>query len=243
MQKTDDLNKLFVKWRDHQKSMGPEYANRYFIPDGIIDEETFETESCRVLFISNEANTKYESHESCTADRRKDFLEFSQSGHDNWRGKMRIRMCELYKVIAQKPEMPANDAALHFAMMNVNKSGGGSSTDINALREYCRHFAEELLEEIRIIDPDIIIWCGHRTFCLASEYLGAEGEQGGKYFLPIASKKVPLIPAWHTSYFQGRIPPAAGYKDRTLGKQVIKLVRELEKHNWNGIKASDFEAT
>lgn len=225
MTKTDSLNSLFDAWQKRQKLLDPRGMQIRFIPDGIVDEPVFEKESKKVLFISNEANTKYESHDSCTSDRRKDFLEFHGTGHDSWRGKMRLRMSELYKVIARCPDMPAKEAALHFAMMNLNKAGGTSSTDVERMRWYCSKFREEILEEI-----NIIAWCGHKTFFLASEYFGAEGDKDGKYVLPMEKKKIPLLPIWHTSYFQGRIKPADGYADKTLGKQVAKLLLELNKH-------------
>lgn len=230
MTKTESLNSLFDAWQKRQKLLDPCGMQIRFIPDGIVDEPVFEKESKKVLFISNEANTKYESHDSCTSDRRKDFLEFHGTGHDSWRGKMRLRMCELYKVIAQCPDMPAKEAALHFAMMNLNKAGGTSSTNIERMRWYCSQFREEILEEISIIAPDVIAWCGQKTFFLASEYLGAEGDKEGKYVLPMGEKKIPLLSIWHTSYFQGRINPADGYTDKTLGKQVAKLLLELNKH-------------
>lgn len=230
MGKTEELNRLFDIWKKRQ-SESSVCRKQYFLADGIVDETIFEKEPVRVLFITNEANTKYESHESTTADRREDFRQYMETGKDVWRGKMRLRMSELYKAATGNQNMEAQTAAGHFAVMNLNKSGGSNHTDIQAMKTYCAAFQDLIAEEIRIIDPDLILWCGHGTFFLAVEYLHAEGTKDGSFFFPVGKRKVPLLPIWHTSCYQGKNEPAPGYKDRTIGKQVAKLQMEMQKNS------------
>ena len=44
--------------------------------------------------------------------------------------------------------------------MNINKRGGYSSgTDMHILSAYAREYHDEIIEQIKILNPDIIIFC------------------------------------------------------------------------------------
>ena len=53
-------------------------------------------------------------------------------------------------------EMSDADAALHYAVMDLNKRGGGSDLKSAAhIEEYCKYYQNFIKREIEIINPDV----------------------------------------------------------------------------------------
>lgn len=185
MKKACQLNELFDRWMKKQaqepdedlvytKISGNAITREHFCKDGIIDESVFEKERIKLLIVSNAAGKSG----NLIADRREDYRCYYKSGHDDWKGKQRERYCEMYKLTTGQPAMCTSDAAIHFAVMNINKRGGGrligsSGSSGKHMESYCRYYRSEILEEIAIIKPDILIWSGLNTFRLTTAVLGA----------------------------------------------------------------------
>jgi len=246
MKKTEKLNALFDKWQNKQKVEPPDSlkntkieSNKIlpekFCKDGIVSENTYLNEKIKILIISNEANDEDYAEELDT-DRRNDFKTYYESGIDNWKGKMRERYCEMYKLITGNRQMETSDAAIHFAVMNINKRGGGNSIGCSGnkgmhIEKYCEYYKKEIWDEIEIIDPDIIIWSAINTFYLVESVLGAK-KINGKTVLEINEKVIRVIRMWHASYYQGRIEPLPEYKNKIIGKLMAKLKNELDAIGW-----------
>lgn len=80
---------------------------------------------------------------------------------------MRERTSALYKIIAGigMNEMSDSDAAIHYAVMDLNKRGGGANVkDASHIEEYCKCYRDFIKREIEIIDPDIVVWLGIKTY-------------------------------------------------------------------------------
>ena len=77
-------------------------------------------------------------------------------------------------------EMSDADATLHYAVMDLNKRGGGSDVKSAAhIEEYCKYYQNFIKREIEIINPDVVVWLSTKTYDmeLHSKYLGAECEK------------------------------------------------------------------
>ena len=243
--RSEELQKLFAEWETAQENE-PESSwkitnggnknigKAHFRRDGIIDESVYRNETRKVLFISAEANDN--EYSACTLDRRdtvQDYLEYHRTGIDDWKGKMRERLAEIYKVICgiERNALPNREAVLHFAVMDINKRGGGSTIkDGSHIEEYCRCYADYIRREIEIIDPDIVAVIGTNLYDmkLHGSYLGAVNKGGGRYFFDIKGKQVPVLRLYQTAYYQGRNEPLPGYEDnRIIGKQAARCVEEL----------------
>jgi hypothetical protein len=228
MTKELEFDKLFNEWQAEQSKNGLSK----FCKDGIINEEIYSRERIKVLILSNEAND--EKNGDNLSDRREDFRKYSsREEKDWWHGKMRQRSSEMYKLIVGAAEMSNPKAASHFAVMNLNKSGGGSTTDIKKLELYCNNYKSFILKELEIIEPDIIIWSGCKSFDCAGirKILGVEKEKKGAN-ITIKGKKVPVIRMWHFSYYQAKNKPLENYENRITGKLMAKLKEELEAIGW-----------
>lgn len=243
---SEQLEQLFLKWELAQENEsdslwqltkgGNNITKSHFRRDGIIDEAVFAKETRKTLFISNEANDdEYSAKTNAKPNNIDDYRRYCETGYDDWLGKMRERTSALYKIVAGIGimEMSDADAALHYAVMDLNKRGGGSDVKSAAhIEEYCKYYQNFIKREIEIINPDVVVWLGTKTYDmeLHSKYLGAECEKDKRYFI-IDHKKVPILRMWHTSYYQGHIEPLPGYSNRIVGKLCAKCLEELEKYN------------
>ena len=114
--------------------------------------------------------------------------------------------------------------------MNINKRGGAEKIGAH-VKEYCEKYSDKIRTEINIINPDIVIWIGAKSFDwgLHTKYLGAV-EEKGLIFFEINGKRVPIIRMWHTSYYRARIKPLEEYDNAIIGKLCAKLKMEMKKY-------------
>ena len=246
MTKSEQLAVLFDEWKHAQElepddiwkttKSGHNITKKHFRIDGIINEDIFQQEKLKVLFISNEANDdEYSAKTDINPSNIYDYNDYYNTGYDSWKGKMRERTSAIYKVIAgyNINDISNSDVAIHYAIMDLNKRGGGSDVKgANHIEAYCKYYKDFITKEINIINPDIVIWLGTKTYDmeLHTKYLGAE-KLGEKRFSNISRKKVPILRMWHTSYYQGKIEPLPGYSNKIIGKLCAKCVEEMRKYN------------
>lgn len=242
-----DLDQLFALWQKVQSEEPDEIweltrgsakniSKVHFRRDGIIDEEVFRKEHTKILFISSEANDdEYSAKLNTSPNTVDDYINYHINRHDDWKGRMRERLSELYKVLSHtdRKSLENPDAALHFAVMDINKRGGRSVIGNDShLENYCKQYAPFIRKEIEIINPDIVAIIGQNLFDmnLHGKYLGAIKENHKDYFV-IKNKKIPILSLWQTSYYQGKGEVAIGYEDnRIVGKQVSKALEEMKKY-------------
>lgn len=70
------------------------------------------------------------------------------------------------------------------AVINLNKRGGGRSTNNGILRKYCKKYALFIRREIEIIKPDVVVWCAWKS-------------TGYEKFVP---ENIPVINMYHTAH-------------------------------------------
>ncbi len=240
--KTNYLDILFDKWekahsKEPEESLkktinGENIKKEFFQRDGIIAEEAFEKEKKKVLFISSEANSdNYNAAKGESKTNYQDvYLDYFKSGKDDWRGKMRQRICALYQVISGIKDLDYSQMANRFAVMDLNKRGGKAKIDGGRhILEYCKVYKDFIKREIEIIQPDIVIWIGTNTYDMGiPDILDAVNISSNKYFI-VNNKRVPILKMWQTSYYQARISPLPNYRNKTIGKLCARLEAELEK--------------
>ena len=244
--KSAQLEQLFLEWQSAQNNEpdkiwkftnggNANITKEHFRRDGIIDEATYEKERVKVLFISAEANDNdYSALTNPHPNSANDYREYHLTGNETWKGRMRERLAELYKIISgtDRNSMSNPEAAMHFAIMDINKRGGGSNIKSGEhIKEYCRYYAGFIRKEIEIIDPDVIGIIGTNLYNmdLHCRFLGAFSENGRCWF-ELSGKKVPILSLWQTSYYQGRSKSLVGYEDNQIfGKQAARCVEELKR--------------
>lgn len=244
--KTELIKIFFDKWEiahlnESEESLkktinGDNIRKEFFERDGIIDEEVFEKEKRKVLFISSEANSNdYNAAKGeSKTNYQNDYLDYFDKGEDKWHGKMRERICALYQFISGIRDLPFNKSANRFAVMDLNKRGGKSKIDGGQhIVEYCKVYKNFIKKEIEIINPDIVVWIGTNTYDMGiPDILDAVVDSKKQYFI-INNKRVPILRMWQTSYYQAKKSPIPGYQNKTIGKLCAKLLEEMIKFDLN----------
>lgn len=149
MRRTEQLDQLFEGWT-------PKYGDeaRQFHRDGIIDEALYEQAPRKVLFVAKEANNP-----------NGDGFDFRTWWQDDlkWRFSHRLEQWAeglLYDFPPFEDLRGNGRVALRStAFMNLKKTGGRSSAEQVAVLDHVTRYREQLLDQIRIIEPEIIVGC------------------------------------------------------------------------------------
>ena len=150
MNRSKQLNDLFLEWENSNST----YENK-FMKDGIINEEVFDSEKSKILFIAKEPN-----------DPTQNTGDFREWWSTEIKYNFSIRISEwAYGILNDFPpiaEIP-NDlnsrisVLSRIAFMNLKKIGGGSRTEPSELERVIRKDCDFIQREIEIINPHIIV--------------------------------------------------------------------------------------
>lgn len=147
--------KLFERWRNEQN-----YPN--FMADGLFDEETWNGQHIKILFVLKEANWPDGDIDLC------EYLlsEPEHSGYwKTWNNITRwtqaIRTGGDYPHTITKADKTA--CLKTIAALNIKKVGGGARAKDEEIRCYGKKDGKFIKEQIELYQPDIIICCGRGT--------------------------------------------------------------------------------
>lgn len=164
---SERINLLFSKWRSKPDVdvLDLSASRAHFIEDGIMDEHEWGLlpEGKRILFVLKEVNDP-----NCDNDwALQDHLS------KDAKSTMWYRVAEWAKGIietqAGKPDVlftcfpqgtGTHEWLKRIAVLNLKKTPGGSSSNMDVVNSFAQADAAEIREEIGIIDPDIIILGG-----------------------------------------------------------------------------------
>lgn len=156
--KNKKLDDLFNVMENTEIHRGP-----VFIPDGIINENEYGKAKHKILFLNKEAYT-----DDVEFDLREYLNKPPEEISDMWKRVGALAYC-IFNISEIKNSFPTLSEALleknwynslkKVATMNIKKSNGKSTSDDNDLWIYAERDSVNLKEEIKIINPDIII-CG-----------------------------------------------------------------------------------
>lgn len=154
MKKEEDLNKLFMKWKEEQANEEDTTTIPFnkvdktsFTYDGFVFEEKDNT----VLYILKESNLL----NGTKANDESWFKEIYKE--QNNKNIITRRIEKMQKYICLKiPDMSNRD----ISYMNINKRGGFTGNDEDAMYNYYERYKEKYIwKEIEIINPMIIVFC------------------------------------------------------------------------------------
>lgn len=167
---TEQLKELFDFWiKEHgndeeYKCEKTGIANDSFTPDGMVNEETWNqlhTENKKkVLYLLREANgnTSTLTEDGKSVDNGE--FWFQQCVDNGNIGNIIFKRIEEMQKIIQDEESYNGEILKQVAYMNINKRGGGSTVDWKILNEYAHKYKKQIMKEICILKPDIIVCCG-----------------------------------------------------------------------------------
>ena len=154
MKKKEELNNLFLKWKEEQRKEKDAITIPFnkvdkasFTYDGFVFEEKDNT----VLYILKESNL-------INGTKANDEFWFKEIYKEqNNRNIITRRIEKMQKYICLNiPNISNRD----ISYMNINKRGGFTKNDEDTMYNYYERYKEKyILEEIKIINPIIIIYC------------------------------------------------------------------------------------
>lgn len=169
MVKTGRLNHLFENWQK-------KYSFNVFMKDGIVCEDRYE----RVMFILKDVNNA--KPDECNDMR--EYVQTSLDGGKTWFNVARWTSALLdgksYADLVNSIKETYKNNTHEFqheqlrrvAIVNLKKEAGGSTVNDNVINECASRQKEELLDEIAICDPEIIVVCGLGIFSGVKNVLG-----------------------------------------------------------------------
>ena len=161
MTRTERLNKLFAVWKK-------KHNINIFMEDGIVSELQYEN----VLFILKDVNNA--KPDDCNDMRV--YLTESTDGGNTWFNVARWVSALLdgksYDQLEKNIDDKHNGNYHEFqheqlsraAIVNLKKEAGGSSVKDRVINDYAVKHSSELLAELEICDPKIIVVCGLGIF-------------------------------------------------------------------------------
>jgi len=150
MTATEKLNELFNRWQEEF----PDYKGK-FNKDGINNEEAFNSQKLKILFIAKEPNDPEQNED--------DYRDWWANGVKYL---FSHRICEwAFGLLNDFPPIENlsynNEERVKImsaiAFMNLKKIGGNASADHELIRKVISREQHFILEEISIIAPHIII--------------------------------------------------------------------------------------
>lgn len=130
----------------------PETLNR-IKKDGIIDEEIFGQQTKKILFICKEANDPKQN----AGDFRTWWKEELWGIHANRVGTWAHGILENFPDLTSITTEDKMEALGRIAFINLKKIGGNSKSNLPEIVNHLRITKIELLRQIEIINPDLII--------------------------------------------------------------------------------------
>lgn len=244
-EKTNLIEKLFLKWRQRQNEESDEEYKKYgtgeipknaFLPDGIVDEAQFAQKKQAgkaVMFVAKEANwynddTDKENCETAAGDAS--FWVRDVAFHDVPETMFSKRLSMLVNAYDNNDYETVNKNHIHLqscAFINLNKRGGLPFCRWEALEGYTAKYAAYIEKEIKLIQPDLIICCGDGVKWLLEKYHITDD---------IEAK---VISVYHPSYFAlSDVEYLKQFQCSLTGKEWVYQKRTAENRTENDAEES-----
>jgi len=150
-------NKLFTRWRQKQ-------GRQPFVQDGVPFPDDYRASDVKILIMLKDCNLG--EYTEAVFDLRGQM----EAGPDKWWKPVAI-WCHLLRNLSQQEPQWKQVEALdiqsglrHFAFMQIKKKGGDGKVSDRELWKYADEDNAEIIEQIEIYRPDIIVCAGVGKF-------------------------------------------------------------------------------
>lgn len=215
---------LFSEWKSNRN-----YTS--FLEDGIFDEETYNKQDIKILFVLKEADWENGNCDLC------EYL-LTKTSRNQWRTWYNIvRWIIAIRTGGEYPRKITNDDKVEnlktIAFLNIKKVGGDSKADDSEIRKYGINDSDFIKRQIELYNPDIIICCGRGNGKILHDYiLNVSGEwqtpicNDYNYFLTKLNSKnnIPVISFCHPQMRGGHLRFKERYED------MCQIADELRKN-------------
>lgn len=194
---------LFESWKNKKPSATINHNDNVFIRDGVVCPSIWFSSKIRPLFLLKEAYGGVNDW---------DLVEQQLRIGENMSSKMWKRVAHwthgLFTATATEFEPYSkykgttykdNEDLKKIAVINIKKSNGKKSSNRDILKEYAEYDRIELLQQLEICDPTIII-CGYTGQYLdifAHEHIRKNQNENYFYYMTLNNHDVLIIDYWH----------------------------------------------
>ena len=214
MLKNNQLDTLFRKWNS---AFIKEGEAGVFVSDGIVNEPIYngrDQAGRRILLVLADANAKNKAVKRYCHDLRKMYNDQICGKRINqsiarW---ARLLLDNETDSFLGDPERTRGQMR-RVATMNLKKSGGTHEAVNSEIEYHSRKYRSFILEQIRIIEPDILIACGDKVRNSIKHVLWEDSDQGRKISCPICWNRILVLPSTHPSW---RAEGLDEIRDRTI---------------------------
>ena len=154
------MKKLFEKWKqEHKDDKLYEYdtpsidgkiiPKENFISDGFCISNVIKENT--ILYISKESH-EYDKDSIINKEKINEYKYLKKCFADNKNTSFPSRIRGMQEILGKDIK--------DMTFMNINKRGGFSYTNMAVLNTYAMQFSDNIVNEIEIINPELIICCG-----------------------------------------------------------------------------------
>ena len=154
------MKKLFEKWKqEHKDDKLYEYdtpsidgkiiPKENFISDGFCISNVIKENT--ILYISKESH-EYDKDSIINKEKINEYKYLKKCFADNKNTSFPSRIRGMQEILGKDIK--------DMTFMNINKRGGFSYTNMAVLNTYAMQFSDNIVNEIKIINPELIICCG-----------------------------------------------------------------------------------
>lgn len=154
------MKKLFEKWKqEHKDDKLYEYdtpsidgkiiPKENFISDGFCISNVIKENT--ILYISKESH-EYDKDSIINKEKINEYKYLKKCLADNKNTSFPSRIRGMQEILGKDIK--------DMTFMNINKRGGFSYTNMAVLNTYAMQFSDNIVNEIEIINPELIICCG-----------------------------------------------------------------------------------
>lgn len=202
----EEEERLFEEWRRRRKP---------FVSDGVVSENDYQTSSPKIAFILKEVNDPNGGGWDLRKFLREGGCEQTWDEVTRWvHGIRSLPGKHEWSFYGEITEDFRKKTLKSIVAMNLKKSPGGSSTDLQALKAVAKEDAPYIKRQYAIYDPDITICggdstaeifkevVGHKMEWQKTKSIGAQGDEIWWYKRNDEKKKPKVVVSyWHPAYW------------------------------------------
>lgn len=208
------VNALFEMWKKQTgtvayqekrqtQTLHIDHQNSVFIRDGVVCPERWFSQEVRPLFLLKEAYGG-DADWDLIADHLLPAHPISKMWNriSLWtRGMLTTTKENIAPFVEDDPVANSygNDYIKQIAVVNVKKSGGDKSSDMNIIRAYADFDKDRLKEQLELCDPTVIV-CGYTASALdiiLGEQVRKTHNQNLAYHISLNGHDVLVLDYWH----------------------------------------------
>ena len=198
----EETDKEYYEYHQKRKNESGYVPKNNFKFDGIVSDEEYNNSAKKILFVAKECNLReHLDKESFELNDDKFFVKeyynWKKAGEKTWKNDIFMQGISMMANLLLDSEdnkkiEPNKDYNVlgKIALINLNKRGGYNNCIWKTLEEYTKKYAKEIFNQIKLINPDIIVCCGKSVKWLLEEYVLLDSDMKG----------IQILDAYHPSY-------------------------------------------